>query len=470
MTPRGWRCAGDAGHAQGISKGPKTMTEDLDRAGRLSFLQISDADAAHLQQARVILEPHMDGILEDFYGLIKATPNMAEMFNSPARMKHARDMQKKHWMENVFSGQFDETYMRTADHIGRTHERVGLEPRWYLGGYSFVISKVSQVVMTHFRKDRVKGAALMNAVTRALFLDMDIAISVYIRTARERAAALLNEHATRFEHDVHGMVEIVAAAATQLQNTAASMSSNATATSDQAALVATAAETASMNVQTVASATEQLHSSIEEISRQVTESTRMSSAAVDEAARTTEMVRSLSEAAERIGAVVRLINDIASQTNLLALNATIEAARAGEAGKGFAVVANEVKTLASQTAKATEDISAQVGTVQGATREAVGAIEGISTSIGRISEVAAAIAAAIEQQGAATREIARNVQEASGATTDVSSNIGQVTESAGETGHSASEVLAAAGDLSQQAETLSSKVDGFLRDIRGTMA
>lgn len=444
--------------------------ESMDRSARLNFLKISDADTALLQEARTIVEPHMDGVLTAFYGLIEETPEMAKMFSSPARMKHARDMQKKHWMENVFSGHFDDTYLRTADHIGRTHERVGLEPRWYLGGYSFVISHLSRIIMDHVRKDRKKGAALLNAVTRALFLDMDIAISVYIRTARENAAKLLNQHASKFEQDVHGMVEIVAAAATELQNTAAAMSSNASATSDQAGLVARAAETASMNVQTVAAATEQLHSSIEEISRQVTESTRMASAAVEEANRTNEMVRSLADAAERIGAVVRLINDIASQTNLLALNATIEAARAGEAGKGFAVVANEVKSLAHQTAQATEEIGGQIGTVQGATRDAVEAIQAISTSINQISEVASTIAAAVEQQGAATREIARNVQEASGATSDVSSNIGQVTESATETGHSASEVLAAAGDLSKQAETLSGKVDEFLNDIRSTMS
>ena len=450
--------------------GGNGVMEGMDRNARLGFLQISDADSALLREAKTIIEPHMDGVMSAFYGLIDDTPKMAELFSSPARKKHARDMQTKHWMENVFSGRFDEEYLRTADRIGRTHERVGLEPRWYLGGYSFVISHLSEIIVAHSRKDRRKAGALLNAVTRALFLDMDIAISVYIRTARERAAEVMNQHASRFEQDVHGMVEIVASAATELQNTAAAMSSNASSTSDQAEMVARAAETASMNVQTVASATEQLHSSIEEISRQVTESTRMSSAAVEEVTRTNEMVRSLADAAERIGAVVRLINDIASQTNLLALNATIEAARAGEAGKGFAVVANEVKSLAQQTARATEEISGQVNTVQGATRDAVEAIQAISTSISQISEVASTIAAAVEQQGAATREIARNVQGASGATTDVSANIGQVTESAGETGHSAAEVLAAAGDLSRQAETLSSKVDGFLTDIRKTMA
>jgi len=446
------------------------MTFEMDRVERLSFLQVNGGLQPLLEEARRVLEPHIDEILEDFYELIKATPGTARIFDSPARMKHARDMQKKHWMENVFSGRLDDVYMHNADRIGRTHERVGLEPRWYLAGYSFVITRIVTLFSRAYRKDPKKGAEVMGAVVRALFLDMDIAISVYIRTARERAANVLDGHATRFEQDVQGMVEIVAAAATELQNTAASMSNTAAATSDQANVVAGAAQTASMNVQTVASATEQLHSSIQEISRQVTESTRISSAAVEEATRTDAMVQSLAAAADKIGAVVKLINDIASQTNLLALNATIEAARAGEAGKGFAVVANEVKSLANQTARATEDISKQISSVQGATREAVTAIKGIGRTIAGISEITSAIAAAVEQQGAATREISRNVQEASAATTEVSTNVGDVTEAANETGHSAQEVLEAAGALSQEAERLTTKVDAFLAEIRGTMA
>ncbi|WP_299440412.1 globin-coupled sensor protein [uncultured Rhodospira sp.] len=446
------------------------MTFEMDRVERLSFLQVDGGLQPLLEEARRVLEPHMDEILEDFYELIKGTPGTARIFDSPARMTHAREMQKKHWMENVFSGRFDDVYMQNADRIGRTHERVGLEPRWYLAGYSFVITRIITLFSRAYRKDPKKGAEVMGAVIRALFLDMDIAISVYIRTARERAASVLDSHATRFEQDVQGMVEIVASAATELQNTAASMTNTATATSTQAKVVAGAAQTASVNVQTVASATEQLHSSIQEISRQVTESTRISAAAVEEATRTNAMVQSLAQAADKIGVVVKLINDIASQTNLLALNATIEAARAGEAGKGFAVVANEVKSLANQTARATEDISKQVSTVQGATRDAVTAIEGIGRTIAGISEITSAIAAAVEQQGAATREISRNVQEASVATTAVSTNVGDVTDAATETGHSAQEVLEAAGALSTEAERLTSKVDAFLSEIRGTMA
>jgi methyl-accepting chemotaxis protein len=187
---------------------------------------------------------------------------------------------------------------------------------------------------------------------------------------------------------------------------------------------------------------------------------------VDEANRTNDMVQSLSEAAGKIGQVVKLINAIASQTNLLALNATIEAARAGEAGKGFAVVAGEVKNLANQTAKATEEIGAQIAAVQNATRDAVHAIGGIATTIGQINDISGSIAAAVEEQGAATQEIARNVQQAALGTQEVTGTIARVSAAAFETGNAAREVLGSAVSLTQNSTTLSEQVDKFVREIR----
>ncbi|CAK0740848.1 methyl-accepting chemotaxis protein [Azospirillaceae bacterium] len=262
------------------------------------------------------------------------------------------------------------------------------------------------------------------------------------------------------------MVSGVATAATQMQSDAQSLTATAEQTNRQSAAVAGAAEQASSNVQTVAAATEELTASVGEIGRQVTESARIAGTAVEEANRTNATVASLADAAQKIGDIVQLINSIASQTNLLALNATIEAARAGDAGKGFAVVASEVKNLASQTAKATEDIQGQVMQMQTVTGTAVDAIKGITGTIRRMSEIATTIATSVEQQGAATHEIARNVEQASQGTREVSGHIGGVTQAAGATGRMACQTLSAAQNLNQQAARLRSEVDGFVSRVR----
>jgi methyl-accepting chemotaxis protein len=277
---------------------------------------------------------------------------------------------------------------------------------------------------------------------------------------------LLGRMADEFERGVRTSLNTLTGAATELQTTSKNMSTTAGEASLQATTVAAVAEQASANVQTVAAATEELSSSVSEIGRQVTQSTEIAGQAVAEANRTNLTVQGLSAAAQKIGDVVKLISDIASQTNLLALNATIEAARAGEAGRGFAVVANEVKSLASQTAKATDEISAQVSAMQGATAEAVQAIEGIGRTIGAINEIASAISVAVEQQGSATKEIARNVQEAAHGTGQVSSNISAVHQAADKTRSAASKVLSSAEQLGGQAKTLRADVDRFLANIR----
>jgi methyl-accepting chemotaxis protein len=286
------------------------------------------------------------------------------------------------------------------------------------------------------------------------------------RTAKEQRAAHMEALAHGFEAKAGDLVATLAAASTQLEATAQSMSSTATETNQQAATVAAAAEEASAGVQTVASAAEELTSSIGEISRQVAQSARMTVKAAEDARHTDTIVRALAQGAEKIGNVVGLITDIAGQTNLLALNATIEAARAGDAGKGFAVVASEVKNLAQQTAKATEEIGAQIAQIQGATGEAVEAIKGITGVIEEVSAIAASIASAVEEQGAATAEIARNVQQTASSAYEVTSNIAGVSQAANQTGEAANQVLGAAGQVSRQAEDLAGEVGRFVADVR----
>jgi methyl-accepting chemotaxis protein len=272
--------------------------------------------------------------------------------------------------------------------------------------------------------------------------------------------------ADSFEAEVKVVVQSVSSQASQLQSTALSLSNVADKAKGQSTTVSTAAEHASSNVQTVASAAEQLASSIGEIARQVAHSSELSRSAVVEAKRTSDIVSALATSAQKIGDVVNLITDIASQTNLLALNATIEAARAGDAGKGFAVVAGEVKTLANQTARATEEIGQQINGIQAATREAVQAIETITGSITNINDVGTSIASAVEEQGAATQEIARNVQQAAEGTREVSDNISGVQQAVEEAGSGANNVRDAARDLSSQSESLTVQVDRFIGRVR----
>jgi methyl-accepting chemotaxis protein len=282
--------------------------------------------------------------------------------------------------------------------------------------------------------------------------------------AKRREDAL--KLADTFERSVGAVVEELDGSARALQGSARKMGEAAEATSAQAASVGSASEQASTNVQTVAASTEELSASIGEISRRVAESASMSKQAVEEAARTSETVQSLVAVAGKIGDVTKLINQIAGQTNLLALNATIEAARAGEAGKGFAVVASEVKGLASQTAKATEEIGAQIEAIQAASTKTVEAIEAISGTIRALDGVSGAIAAAVEEQGAATQEIARNVQQAASGTSHVSGTIAEVAGTAGEAGRVSGEVRERAAGLAAQAERLRGDVRAFLEGVR----
>ncbi len=283
---------------------------------------------------------------------------------------------------------------------------------------------------------------------------------------RQERAANVEQLAREFEQDVGVVLETVSAAAAEMQATANDLTATAEETSRQAGSVAAAAEEASGNVRTVASAAEELSSSVTEISRQIAQSAEIAGRAVNDARNSSEQVHGLETAAQRIGDIIQLINEIAEQTNLLALNATIEAARAGEAGKGFAVVAAEVKSLAEQTAKATGEITQQVGEIQSATGVSVTAIEGISRTINEIDEITTTIASAVEEQGSATHEIARNVEEAASGTTQVADSIAGVTQAAASTGGASTQVLEAATKLSRQSDELRGKVETFLSAIK----
>jgi methyl-accepting chemotaxis protein len=296
---------------------------------------------------------------------------------------------------------------------------------------------------------------------RALSADQD-----QDRAAKAERTARIEQRIGEFEATVRTALDNLQHSANSMQMTAQSMSTTADRSSSLVNAVAAAAEETSANVQTVSSGTEELSSSIAEIGRQVVTSAEIAKKAVDEAGATDTTMQGLADNASRISVVVDLIQVIAAQTNLLALNATIEAARAGEAGRGFAVVASEVKSLASQTAKATDEIRAQIASMQDVTTSAVSAIRKIGQTIAEINDVTTAVAAAVEEQGAATREIARNIQQAAGGTSEVSSNIVGVSTASAEAGEAASAVLSASASLRQEADGLRAEIDAFLGNIR----
>ncbi len=439
---------------------------DGDLAVRTQFMRITPATGEVLRVFWQVVEPALPAILEAFYQHVTSEPHLRSLIGE--KIPNLKRAQTKHW-QRLFAGRFDADYYQGVHAIGLMHHRIGLESRWYIGGYAYVLERLSDLAVRAHRFSPGKLQAVLAAVNAAIMLDMDIAISVYqeaLLIEREQRGRKVDALLRTFEDQTATLVGRVAAAASELRTTAETLSGTTDATTQQVTNVAAAVEQASVNVQTVAAAAEELHSSIAEIARQVAQSSTIAGKAVDDAHRTDAIVKTLASGAQRIGDVVDLINSIAGQTNLLALNATIEAARAGDAGKGFAVVASEVKSLANQTAKATEDISKQITEIQTATSEAVQAIESIAHTIEELSAIAASIAAAVEEQGSATQEIARNVQEAATGTQHVSANIAGVSDGAKETGAAAGRVLNAASGLSSQAEQLRGDVRVFIAGVK----
>ncbi|MBV5269166.1 MAG: globin-coupled sensor protein, partial [Afipia sp.] len=431
-----------------------SITGAQDREIRMRFMRIDDRTGELLREFWTAVEPALPEVLEGFYQHITGVPQLARMVGSDIpRLKSA---QGSHW-KRLFNGRFDDEYMQGVRTIGLIHNKIGLEPRWYIGGYNFVLSRLAVIAVDKYHWKQKRLAAVLTAVNCAVMLDMDIAISVYqeaMLLERQRQQDKISAAIQEFDCQMKVVLKTVSGAAANMQNVANALAATAEESTQQATSVAAASEEASENVQAVAAATEELTSSVTEICRQ--ESTKAAGNAVAQANRSSATMQSLAEAAQRIGDVVKLIASVAEQTNLLALNATIEAARAGEAGRGFAVVAQEVKALAAQTAKATEEISQQITAIQEATKDSVGSIQEIV-----VNEIAAATAAAVEEQGTATAEIARNIQEAARGTQEVSRNISGVSQVASENGQTATQLLSAANELSRESETLRGQVEGF---------
>jgi methyl-accepting chemotaxis protein len=448
------------------------MNDEQSLRSRLEFIGIDSATRQALRELQPLIAKALPGILDQFYAYLIKFPRLAGLFANDATIRHAKQAQLKHWSQ-IASGTFDDAYLKSVKQIGGTHQRLGIEPRWYIAGYSMIMTGLLRAIETENSSGwfpssgaQEKKAALQGAITRAAMLDMDLSISVYLDAAKQEHQTEVRKITDGFESVVVEIIDAVSTASTRLQASAGTLTKTAETTQLLSATVAATSQQVSSNVQAVASATEEMTTSVHEIGRQVSQSTSIAEEAVRQAEQTDAGISELSRTAERIGDVLKLITSIAEQTNLLALNATIEAARAGDAGRGFAVVASEVKALASQTAKATEDISQQIAGIQTATQASVAAIKQISGTIRQISNIAAGIAGSVEAQSSATREISRNVQEVASSTARVTGNITEVNHGAGETGAASSQVLASAKSLSTESNRLKLEVDKFLRSVR----
>ncbi|WP_112664571.1 globin-coupled sensor protein [Microvirga flavescens] len=431
-------------------------------AERLAFLGIDDGVSEELRALWPIIEQALPQMLERFYAHLNSVPKLAGMVGtSKPRLVAA---QSQHWAR-LFSGRFDEAYVESIGRIGLIHNKIGLEPRWYIGGYSFIMNELLHVLAT---KHRFSGASLarkVEAMNKAVMLDMDYAISVYqnaLVEERQRRGKELFEAVTQFSDAVQASLRISHEASEALEQSATVLDH---ATGEARALageVATTSEQTALSMQSGAAATEQLAVSVREIGQQAGRSADVARKAFESAQRTKESVASLAQQARQIGDVIDLIDQIAAQTNLLALNATIEAAHAGEVGKGFAVVAQEVKTLATQTAQATTEIGSRIGAIQQATDKSASEIEEIAHVIEEVSRIATAIAAAVEEQSAVTSEIAMNVQQTTGHTQVVVRSIETLSGSATSAAEAAQQVTQAKHTLDQQLRRLRQDIDRFL--------
>ena len=443
-----------------------TFVGDNDRSVRLHFMRIDGQTSTLLQEFWKVVKPELPRILDGFYRHLTGVPALSGMVgNQTSRLK---DAQAAHW-ERLFNGRFDSAYMQGVHEIGMVHCRIGLQPRWYIGGYNFVMNELMTVAVKAHRWNQTHLANTLQAITSAVMLDMDIAISTYedaMLEERQKRHDLRLAAISDFDAEMKVALGAFGDSANVMQRTAQTLSSTTQEVTQRAAAVAAASEEASVNVQTVASATEELASSINEINRQVSVSTDITGQAVAQANRTNVTVQSLSEAAQKVGDVVALINDIAAQTNLLALNATIEAARAGDAGKGFAVVANEVKSLANQTSRATEEIAQQVAAIQNATNLSVTAIREIAETISKVNEIAATISATVDEGRAAAQEIAKNISEASSGTQEVSSNIINVNSAVDQIHSVSTDVLNASDTMISQSQRLQNQMNDFFSRIQ----
>lgn len=446
--------------------------DSRDADERLEFMGIKDQTRAALRAMRPAIANALEPALDEFYTTITHRPEVAHLFQSADHRTHAKKKQSDHWI-NILSGDYDSSYFETVQRIGRVHSDIGLEPRYYIAGYAALASKLLTAAMecgvrsSRFGQVNTEQAAQnIDALVRAIFFDMDLAISIYLSESEAKAQRSRREVADAFEQQVSEVVQRLSNTSGALDTAASTVSMAVESTVTEATSAASGAEEASANVKAVAASAEEMQAASKEIAVQVSRTTVRASDAVDQVASANATMTQLKSTAAEIGSVVGLIQEIAEQTNLLALNATIESARAGEAGKGFAVVASEVKALAGQTAKATDQIASQISEVQSKTTTAASSIASIRETIDSVSAASVAINAAVEEQSVVIQEIVRNTSEAARGNEDSARAAVALESSVRSAGEAAANVTNSASEVRDEMSVLNDRVSSFLNQTR----
>ncbi|WP_440958416.1 protoglobin domain-containing protein [Oceanicaulis sp. LC35] len=443
-----------------------------DRTDRLDFLGFDPELRKALTLCGPTVEEALPRALDAFYAVVRANPATQRFFSDDAHIQSARQRQHAHWM-SILSGQYDSVYFDGVRKIGLAHSRLGLEPRFYIGGYAHLASALIRAVAAPVgawprfaAKDAAQRAQQLDALVKAIFLDMELVVSLYLEETELSAAHERDGIASTFEQGVGHVIQTLQTVSETTGAASEEVSRTIGTTLERAIKAAAGAESSADSVRAVAAASEQMQAATGEIAQRAQAQADIARNAEGLASMATTDIERLNQAATQIGGVVTLIQQIAEQTNLLALNATIESARAGEAGKGFAVVASEVKLLASQTARATQDIGGEIAAIQAATHAVVEAMAQIRDTISQIAETSTSISAAVEEQASATAEITRSSTTAAQGNEAVAVAASEMEQSTREVSGSVATMTTASARMQSCSAELSASVDQFLTSLR----
>ena len=440
--------------------------EDRREDRRIAYLKLTPDDTDRLVAFWAVLRPQLPEVLARFYAHLQSQPETAQFLQSKDVIERAKSGQEKHW-EKLFTGRFDRDYMQSVQMIAETHLRKGLEPQWYLGGYTFLLAELHGVAVNWMGRTagratgRINLVEMLRTIDRAVMLDAGLTVDVYLEAQHAQHAVKLAEIAENFEAQIIDVAKTLNQSASTLTSQAQALTGETQDTNTAANQASHGAKGAADNLVQIADAARELALSFSEVGRQVLMTDEHAATASSVASEAEGTLLRLHEASTSIGSVVELIRGIANQTNLLALNATIEAARAGEAGRGFAVVANEVKALATQTATATNDITGEVDRMRAVTSDVTTAINGIVAAIRQVSEASGAISSAVEEQTAVTREMSGTITTAAdnaGAAATAASGVSTTASNAAE---SAARIRTAAESLDAQSNLLTQVASAF---------